>query len=46
MYPQQRFRENKWEEMGVEKREEPGVTWHIQEMDKEDPISNIAADDV
>ena len=25
--------ENEWEEMGeVEKGEEPGVTWHIQEM--------------
>ena len=39
--------ENEWEEMGeVEKREEPGVTWHIQEMDKEDPISDITVDDV
>ena len=39
--------ENKWEEMGeVEKREEPGVMWHIQEMDNEDPISDITADDV
>ena len=39
--------ENEWDEMGeVEKREEPGVMWHIQEIDKEDPISDITADDV
>ena len=39
--------ENEWEEMGeVERRQEPGVTWHIQEMEKEDPISDMTADDV
>ena len=39
--------ENEWEEMGeVERRQEPGVTWHIQEMEKEDPISNMTADDI
>ena len=39
--------ENEWEEMGkVERRQEPGVMWHIQEMEKEDPISDMTADDV
>ena len=37
---------DEWMKTGGVEQIDSGVMWHIQEMDKEDPLSNLMEDDV